>query len=293
MSFIYYDLTMTEKMADLKRHYVFMAGLPRSGGTLLASILNQNPAIHSGASSPVCGMMNSLKASIEITEQFRAYPKPHVVPAMCYSVLDSFYSDREEEIVVDKSREWATPRCFATLRSSLPYEPRVILPVRPIIEILASFISLIHNNSGSVSFLDRDIQVQQVFNFYRHPDDTRCDHLMLPKGPIDNALYGLAFACQPENSRYFHFVEYDDLVSNTEATIDGIYDFLGLEKFSHSYDDIQNMFHENDEVHGLNGMHDVRRTISKKSVDPQKVLSPYVLQKYSNMEFWRDSAKTS
>lgn len=271
-----------------QKQYAFLSGLPRSGSTLLASILNQNPAIHSGANSPMCGMMWHLEQSIVATEQFNAYPKMHVVPPMVYGILESFYADRNESLVIDKSREWSMPQHLELLKRVLPYEPKIIITVRSIIEILASFINLIHNNASNVSFIDKEIEARQEFHFYRQPDETRCDSLMRPKGPIDNALYGVMFASQPENAKYFHFVEYDDIVANTPETIKGIYEFLGLEPFEHNYENIENKFHERDETYGLYGMHDVRRRLSRSTVNIGEALTPYILSKYSNMEFWRN-----
>jgi sulfotransferase len=276
-----------------QKQYAFLSGLPRSGSTLLASILNQNPAIHSGANSPMCGMMWHLEQSITATEQFNAYPKMHVVPPMVYGILESFYADRNESLVIDKSREWSMPQHLELLKRVLPYEPKIIITVRSIIEILASFINLVHNNASNVSFIDKEIEASQNFHFYRQPDETRCDSLMRPKGPIDNALYGVVFACQPENAKYFHFVEYDDIVANTPETIKGIYEFLGLEPFEHNYENIENKFHERDETYGLYGMHDVRRRLSRSTVNIGEVLTPYVLNKYSNMEFWRNRGQIS
>jgi sulfotransferase len=279
---------LNPKQNTTEKQYAFLSGLPRSGSTLLASILNQNPAIHSGANSPMCGMMWHLEQSIVATEQFNAYPKMHVVPPMVRGILEAFYADRTENLIIDKSREWSMPQNFELLKRVLPYEPKIILTVRSIVEILASFINLVHNNKGNVSFIDKEIEASQNFHFYRQPDETRCDSLMRPKGPIDNALYGLAFASQPENAKYFHFVEYDDLVSDTKKTIDGIYNFLGLESFEHNYSEIDNKFHERDETYGLYGMHDVRRRLSRSTVNPAEVLTPYTLQKYAHMEFWRN-----
>lgn len=276
-----------------QKQYAFLSGLPRSGSTLLASILNQNPAMHSGANSPMCGMMWHLEQSIVATEQFNAYPKMHVVPPMVYGILESFYADRNESLVIDKSREWSMPQNFELLKRVLPYEPKIIITVRSIIEILASFINLVHNNASNVSFIDKEIEARQEFHFYRQPDETRCDSLMRPKGPIDNALYGVMFASQPENAKYFHFVEYDDIVTNTPETIKGIYGFLGLEPFEHNYENIENKFHERDETYGLYGMHDVRRRLSRSTVNIGEVLTPYVLNKYSNMEFWRNRGQIS
>jgi sulfotransferase len=276
-----------------QKQYAFLSGLPRSGSTLLSSILNQNPAIHSGANSPMCGMMWHLEQSITATEQFNAYPKMHVVPPMVYGILESFYADRNESLVIDKSREWSMPQHLELLKRVLPYEPKIIITVRSIIEILASFINLVHNNASNVSFIDKEIEASQNFHFYRQPDETRCDSLMRPKGPIDNALYGVMFASQPENAKYFHFVEYDDIVANTPETIKGIYEFLGLEPFEHNYENIENKFHERDETYGLYGMHDVRRRLSRSTVNIGEVLTPYVLNKYSNMEFWRNRGQIS
>jgi sulfotransferase len=284
---------LNPKQNTTEKQYAFLSGLPRSGSTLLASILNQNPAIHSGANSPMCGMMWHLEQSIVATEQFNAYPKMHVVPPMVRGILEAFYADRTENLIIDKSREWSMPQNFELLKRVLPYEPKIILTVRSIVEILASFINLVHNNKGNVSFIDKEIEASQNFHFYRQPDETRCDSFMRPKGPIDNALYGLAFASQLENAKYFHFVEYDDLVSDTKKTIDGIYNFLGLELFEHNYSEIDNKFHERDETYGLYGMHDVRRRLSRSTVNPVEVLTPYTLQKYANMEFWRNRGPIS
>ena len=43
-------------MAD--RQFHFISGLPRSGSTLLAGILRQNPRFHASMSSPVSGLLN-------------------------------------------------------------------------------------------------------------------------------------------------------------------------------------------------------------------------------------------
>lgn len=281
------NLATREQLSN--RKYSFLSGLPRSGSTLLASILNQNPEIHSGANSPMCGMMWNLEQSIIASEQFNAYPKMHVLPGVVCGVLESFYSDRTEPMIIDKSREWAMPQHFELLKRNLPYEPRIIVCVRPIIEILASFINLVNNNSGNASFIDKEIEAHKQIHFYHHPHETRCDSLMRPGGPIDNALYGVAFASQPENKQYFHIVEYSDVVSNTKETIDGVYNFLGLEPFEHDYSNIENKFHERDETYGLYGMHDVRRRLSRSTVNVAEVLPPRVIQKYSNMEFWRNN----
>ena len=44
-------------MINNTKQFYFMAGLPRSGSTMLSAILNQNSKIYSGPSSPILGLM--------------------------------------------------------------------------------------------------------------------------------------------------------------------------------------------------------------------------------------------
>jgi len=259
---------------------------------MLSSILSQNPQIYAGPNSPMCGMMFNLERSILASEQYSAFPKPEVMPATVMGVIDGFYSDIEQPIIIDKSREWSVPEHFQVLVRNLPYEPRIIMPVRSVIEILASFIDLVHRNPSSTSFIDNEIEGRQEFNFYRPADDIRCDHLMRPKGLIDNVLYGIAASMQPENAKYFHLVEYNNILSNPQHEIENIYKFMGVEPFEHDFNNIENNVPEDDKQYGLRGMHDVRSKLGRRDIDPAKVLSPYVLQKYSNAEFWRGSNAT-
>jgi sulfotransferase len=269
----------------------FMSGLPRSGSTLITSLLNQNPYVYASPNSPMCGMIFNLERSILASEQFNAFPKPRVLPSVIFGALNNYYSDIDKNIIIDKSREWSIQEHFQVLLRNLDYEPKVILPVRNILDILASFISLINKNPNTPNFIDREIEARQEFNFYRDLNDIRCDHLMRPKGLIDNALYGLAFASLPENRKYFHFVEYEDLVRSPQETMNSIYEFLGIENYNHSFDNIINITPEDDKVYGLQGMHNVRKNISKVSVNPESVLSPYILNKYRGLEFWRNNGK--
>ena len=51
----------------------FISGLPRSGSTLLAAILRQNPRFHAGMSSPVASLFMALQPPS--VEQYLAHCK--------------------------------------------------------------------------------------------------------------------------------------------------------------------------------------------------------------------------
>ena len=47
----------------MKKQFVFLSGLPRTGSTLLSAILSQNPKIYSEGNSAVCQLMYDMQQS--------------------------------------------------------------------------------------------------------------------------------------------------------------------------------------------------------------------------------------
>ena len=68
--------------------FYFMAGLPRAGSTLLSTLLNQNPRIYSGPSSPVLGAMYTAHDNFKSNELYTGYPKPNQVNEIIGSVIE-------------------------------------------------------------------------------------------------------------------------------------------------------------------------------------------------------------
>jgi sulfotransferase len=94
---------------------------------------------------------------------------------------------------------------------------------------------------------------------------------------------------QPEFRKYAHFIEYDNLVSDTRGEIEKLYSFLGIDPFEHNYANIKNVTPENDKIYGVVNMHTVRKTISPSTTDARTILSEYAYNKYNNLEFWREA----
>jgi sulfotransferase len=255
----------------------FLAGLPRAGSTLLASILNQRPDVHVSTNSPVAQIMWETEQSVTRTQQFRANPKPTAAFDLVAGVLPTFYRDRDEALVIDKCRAWGTPGNLRLLRTYITPEPRIIVLTRPIIEVLASFISLIHRNPPG-SILDRRLPES-----FRPVDDVRCDALMAPAGDIDRALWTIHELSKVDNAGVGHFLTYADLVGDPAVSLAAIEEFLELEPFAYDLDHVVNPEPEDDSVYGLAGMHEVRPRIERRSAPPEEVLSDYVLRKYGHL----------
>ena len=231
-----------------------------------------------------------VESSIIMGESYNANPRPKALKKTVAGVIENFYSDRKEEYIIDKSRLVTIPEHFRCVQRNFDYSPKVIIPVRNVTDILASFIRLIRQSpDDKQNFIDRDIEATNAVNLFLSADDTRVDFLMRPKGLIDNQLYGIAFMLQPEFRKHALFVEYDDLVTDTEGEVAKIYKFLDLKPFQHDYSQIRNVTPENDTVYGLQAMHHVRKTITPSSTNAKAILSNYSFNKYSNLEFWREA----
>ena len=107
--------------------FYFMAGLPRSGSTLLSSLLNQNPRFYSGPSSPVVPTMLTLENSFHNDELFLGYPKVEVAKNIIASILPQYYSDIDKPVIFDKNRSWVNRMNY--ISGYFDIVPKVICPV--------------------------------------------------------------------------------------------------------------------------------------------------------------------
>lgn len=261
-----------------------MAGLPRSGSTLLKSILNQNPILHTEPVSPVLELTHYTNAYFQDSEQYLGYPKPKSAHKVISSIIDNYYHEVEKPVVIDHCRAWSNN--IQMLKTFVTPNPRIICPVRNITEILTSFITMIRRNSDQVSFVDQHlIQMGLPIN-----DDNRCHYLMSKDGIVEQALWAQSQAfIRGDDQKHLLMIEYDDIVENPKTTMKKIYEFLDLEYYEHQFNNIENSHREIDDQWYLKDMHHVRKTIKKQSKSPQDVLSKTILDTYSNLEYWKNS----
>jgi sulfotransferase len=272
---------------EYKKFY-FIAGLQRSGGTLMSAIFNQNPDIWAAPTSPLLGMMTT------ITDVFESQPNKDFdrsldVVNTLKRVPQNFYGSRNETHILDKNHLWSRPDAVGIIHKYIQEDLskiKIICPVRNIVEILASFNTIIEKTPESIGNNNIDIGAAE-FTAPDLPDpDRRAEFLMMPNQDIATHLYGMRQALNPQYRHIFHFVEYEDLVSKTEETMNGVYDFLEIDRFKHDFSKLKSQ-EKPDSSTGMYNLHTVRPVVEKKSVDPSSIFSPEIIQKYSNIEFWR------
>ena len=271
----------------MEKTFYFMAGLPRSGSTVLSAIFNQNPRFYSGPSSPVTGLMLLMEQALSNDELFRAYPKPEQAGQIIANILPQYYSDVDKNVIFDKNRSWVNRIHY--IEGYFGFQPKIICPVRNIDEILTSFISMRRRNpyevNGKVNFMDEMLVKSNI----PLTDDNRCEFLVSENGILGQSYIGIKDALMKGQQSFMHFVEYDDLVNSPEETVKKIYEFLGEEYYEHEFNNLVNINSEDDSsVYGIEDMHSVRKELSKVSADPKEILSESVLSRCQNLEFWRD-----
>jgi len=202
-------------------------------------------------------------------------------------VIDAFYADTPQSVVIDKSRCWGAPYYLRLLGDILPEEPRILSPVRPLAEVVASFVRKAQENPDT-NYIDRQMIAEDFLPYWRKPlDDARVDWLLSPGGMLSIAMLSVHSALQEETAHLFHIYTYADLVTDPGKTIDGIYDFLGVERFPHTFDAIPAAEpHADAEVLGVPDLHAVRPTLEVTAPSPEEVLSDYALTRCMIEDFW-------
>lgn len=269
------------------KSFYFMAGLPRSGSTVLSAILNQNPRFYSGPSSPVLSTMYAVENHLANDELFHGYPKPEQAKNIISSIIHQFYSDIEKPVVIDKNRAWTARVPY--IEGYIGQKAKIICPVRDINEILTSMIMMIRRNpyqegQGRINFIDEQlVKLNIPLN-----DDNRCQYIGGPQGILGQSLNAIQEGLEQGFGDRIHFVEYKDLVKNPQRTLDSLYKFLGEEPFEHTFDNLENQIREQDlRTYGLADMHQVHSKLESISTPPSEVLSKNILEKCNGMDVWR------
>jgi sulfotransferase len=210
---------------------IFLSGLPRTGSTLLTSILSQNPDIHAEGNSAVCQLMWDMQQSCLNSEQLKANRRYWDIDAFVSAIPKIYYRDTKRKIIVDKCRSWTLPPNLEMIKKYIIKDPKIIVMTRPVDEIVSSF-----------ERLDRSYTKE---------------NLLIPGSePIMRSLDGVNYAKENNNGEFL-FVEYRDLINNPLKTISDIYKFCGWKLFKHNFKKIDSYFKEDDSIYGIQDMHKI------------------------------------
>lgn len=265
------------------KKFFFISGLPRSGSTLLCNILAQNNDLFVSKSTSGChdvlfGIRNQWDKLIEHQAGKVDYDQLRRVLG---SVLNSYHST-DKTLIADKGRGWLS--LIEMVEFILGYTPKIIVPVRNITEILSSFEKLWRKSTGfsQWNFEASDYLKSQTV-------EGRCDIWASSGQPIGLAYNRVKDAISRGYKNKLLFVEFDQLTSYPDQTLQMVYDYLELPQYNHSFNHVEQVTEEDDEgVHRIPGLHSIRPQVAPIPYDSDKILGNFLVQKYSNLELWRN-----
>lgn len=264
---------------ESKHTYYFIAGLPRSGSTLLANILAQNPRFHTTSTSGIMDIMFGVRNNWDKLIEFQASPNDAAKLRVLRGILDSYYADIEKPVIFDKCRGWLS--LLEMAETVLGYKAKVLVPVRDIRDALSSFEKLWRETS-------KNAQVgQEQANYVKFQTiQGRCDVWMSPDQQLGIAYNRITDAIVRGYKDRMHLVDFDDLTREPSKTLSNIYTFLGEVPFQHDFNNVKQVTWEDDTVHGFKGLHDIR-----SKVEPMPAQWPTVLGQWAEglnkLNFWK------
>ena len=252
----------------------FISGLPRSGSTLLAALLRQNPRFHAGMTSPVGGLYMALEGALSRRNEAAVFIAPAQRRDVLRGVFDSYYrAIGSEKIVFDTNRVWCAK--LPALSQLFP-RARLICCVRAIPWIMDSVERLVRRNAFELSGMFGYEAGGTVF--------TRVNRLAAGDGMVGYALDALKEAFYGEQAGRLILVEYQALTRAPAETLRLLYEMLDEPAFAHDFDNVEYEADAFDLALGTPGLHQVRRKV--EWVERDTVLPPDLFSRFQNDAFW-------
>jgi hypothetical protein len=243
------------------KEYYFLTGLPRSGNTLLGSIINQNHKISLTANTILTDVFYQLHL-IKDYQIYKNFPDESSLNNIIKNVFNNYYKDWKANYIIDRGL-WGTPANLELLKLVIK-KPKFIILYRPILECLASFIKI-----------EKPIDVE-----------ARCHQLMEIDGMIGKSLWSIKNIIK-EKEDYIR-INYLDLINKPLDQINKIYKFLNIDNYNHVFKNFNDFSVNNvkydDSI--LNApLHKIRTDkieLNKYSV--KDYLPSNIIKQYSNLD---------
>jgi sulfotransferase len=254
--------------------YYFISGLPRSGTTLLSTILNQNPKFQASISGPLARFT---RATIEQSSSMVGYETecpPEKRKNIINGIFQNYYDDKTKDVFFDTNRGWGL--MLPLLSYLFPYT-KVIMCVRDITWVLDSFERLYRKNPYSTSKIIPSDRSGTVYS--------RCNYLMQDSSVVGFAYNSLKQAITSVEKNMLMLIEYEQLCKNPQGMVQAIYNFIDQPQYDHNFNNVAASYPEYDADVGIEGMHTTRAKV--EWTEREMIIPPDIQHQFSNMEVWR------
>lgn len=265
----------------MSKHYHFIAGLPRSGSTLLSAILRQNPQFSARVTSPLYAMTDRMIDAMGPDMKYSSFFDDARRISVLRGLFDSYYHDFDPEggVVFDTNRMWTSS---APLVAKLFPQAKIICCVRHVHRIIDSFERVLRANP---------LEYNSLFAFKNEPTIYGRVKMMMNArdGVIGGPHSALRSVWFTEQASRLIVVRYESLVKQPAQTMASLYGALGIAGFQHNFNDVEYAEPEYDHRIGLPGLHTTRGKVEFR--ESPMSLPPDIVQTYSHSNFWDAQAE--
>jgi len=240
--------------------------------------MNQNPEVAVTGNSPVAEMINSISRLYK-DDVLNNFPDTESVDNVMKNIIPSYYEKWSEKYIIDR-QAWGHESVLQQLKNHLTNDIKIIVLVRPLEQVLASFIRLSKSSKTN------------MITSYGDTVEKQCNGLMADNGMVDLQLKSIRNLLKFENSGLSHFIEYDDLVNNTKDELDKAYDFLEIPRFNHKFNDLKQISHKgimyDDSIYGMD-LHKIHTdNVQQKHYSINDYLPKNIIERCKSYNFWHD-----
>jgi sulfotransferase len=257
-------------MTDTTHH--FITGLPRSGSTLLSSILKQNPRFHASITDPLANLVKGVIEHCQDSPGMKSEVPVHRRKNLVKSLFEGYYADVNSPVIFNTNRAWTY---LTHVIKDLYPRSRFIVCVRDINWVLDSFECAHRRNPFSTNTVTGGLS-QSVYQ--------RMDALMKEDGVVGFPYVGIKQALTGADQHLLFVLEYEQLCKQPEQQMRALYNFIGEPWFPHDFQNVAASWDEYDAEVGIR-LHDVRKKVEWR--ERKFILPPDILNKYARMEVWR------
>ena len=243
--------------------FVLLAGLPRTGSTVLTNTLAQNNKFHIEGNSGLCQLMWDMQESCNshCAEQLKANNKLDSVRERVVGGLPAlYYKGVSGKVIFDKCRPWVLPNNMEMAQRYIAEDIKAIVMISPIDEIVRSFAKL-HFEAGG--------------------DDSIYEKLMDDSSEVVMRSFKATHIAANSKADNLLFISYENIIDDFIGVMNRIYDFIGEDKIIHNTSNIEQILKEDASVYKIPKLHSIRSKVSKLKNDV--VLPEWVEEKANFM----------
>ena len=252
----------------------FLSGLPRSGSTLLGSLIGQNSNFTVTPTSPVLDILCGANTLLDAANKTYTFDYKNKSSNLYKSIINGWYEDVKTKFILDKHRGY--PKNIIPLRMFFDSNPKILCTNRPIADIITSYIVLLEKNKDPNNFVDIELRKLGL------QINTTNRAKILWQNFISDPYLSMKTGLETCRNNLF-IIEYDDLNKNPKTIMQNIYKFLEIEEFkNHNFENIHNYCaEEKDAAWGMRNLHDIRKVLKKTSIPAKDVLGGYLESHYN------------